>query len=100
MDVVGDDERQTQVSRNRLEPDVDDLLLVDALVLHLEEEVAGTENVAIGRSRVQGLLLLFGANPCRDLSFETAAQSDKASRMLREQVLVDSRLVVEALRVA
>ena len=47
MDIVGGDERQAQVFRDRLESGVDDELLVDTLVLHLEEEIARTENVAI-----------------------------------------------------
>ena len=47
VDVVGDDQIQVEVLRDRLQPDVDDLLLLDALVLHLEEEVLGAEDVAV-----------------------------------------------------
>ena len=46
--VVGADQRQAEIARERRQARVDDPLLVDALVLHLEEEVAGPEDVAIG----------------------------------------------------
>ena len=55
MDVVGGDELQVQVLRDRLQTDVDDLLLLDPLVLHLEEEVVGAEDVAIGGRRFDRL---------------------------------------------
>ena len=35
MHVVGADERQVEIARERQQPLVDDLLLLDALVLHL-----------------------------------------------------------------
>ena len=38
--------------------------------------------------------------PFGDLALQAAAQADEALRVLREQLLVDARLVVEALRVA
>ena len=91
---------QVQVLRDRLQPDVDDLLLVDALVLHLEEEVVRAEDVAIRGRRVERLPLLLGADAGRDLTLEAAAQPDQALRVLRQQLLVDARLVVEALGVA
>ena len=44
--VVGGDERQVELARERQDAAVDDLLLLDALVLHLEEEVVLAEDVA------------------------------------------------------
>ena len=98
VDVVGADERQVEVARDRRQPDVHDALVVDALVLHLEEEVAGAEDVAVGRRRVQRLRLLLGADARRDFALEAAAEADEARRVRRQQFLVDARLVVEALR--
>ena len=100
VDVVGDDQIQIEVLRDRLQPDVDDPLIVDALILHLEEEVVRPEDVAIGGRRVQRLLLLLGTNAGGHLPFQAAAQADQPRRMLREQLLVDPRLVVEPLGVA
>ena len=51
MHVVGDDERHVQIAGDRQQAVVDDALLVDALELHLEEEVALAENVAIAAPR-------------------------------------------------
>ena len=60
----------------------------------------GAEDVAVGRRGGDRLLLLLGADAGRDFALEAAAQADQPLRMLREQVLVDARLVVEALGVA
>ena len=100
VDVVGDDELEPEVLRDRLQPDVDDPLIVDALILHLEEEVLAPEDVAVGRGRGDGLLLLLGADAGGHLPLEAAAQADQPLGVLREQLLVDARLVVEPLGVA
>ncbi len=97
--VVGGDERHVQVARDRREPFVDDQLLLDALILHLEEEVAGAENVAKLGGRLECLPLATGPDFGRDLSFQAAAEADQPLRVLREQVFVDPRLVVEPFRV-
>ena len=99
VDVVGHDERQAEILRDRLKADVDDPLIVDALVLHLQKEVVGAEDVPIRRRRIDRPLLLLRADPGGDLTLEAAAQANEAGRMLREQLLVDARLVVEAFRV-
>ena len=88
-----------EIPRDRNQAVVDDALLVDALVLHLEEEISGAEDVAIGRGRGDGLLRLFGSDLGRDLALQAAAEADQAFRMLCQQLLVDARLVVEALGV-
>ena len=75
-------------------------LLVDALVLHLEEEVARAEDVAIGRRRLERLARLIGPKPGRHLALQAAAQADQPLRVRGEQLLVDARLVVEPVRVA
>ena len=46
------------------------------------------------------LPLLLVRQPFGDLAFQAAAQADQALRVLREQLLVDARLVVEAFGVA
>ncbi len=94
--VVGDDERHAQIFRDREQSVVDDALLVDALILHFEKEVAGAEDVAIRCRRGNGLLRLFRSNLAGDLALEAAAEADQAFGVLREQLLVDARLVIEA----
>ena len=99
VDVVGAHEGQIEVAGHRQEAGVHDPLIVDALVLHLEEEVAGTEDVPIGRGRFAGALRLLGAEPRRHLTLQAGAQADEPLRVPGQQVLVDPRLVVEPLRV-
>jgi hypothetical protein len=99
MDVVGAHQLQAEIAGNRLKARVDDFLFLDSLELHLEEEIPGAEDVAVLRRRVQRLVLLFGADAAGDLTLEAAAQPDQSRGVLREEGLVDPRLVVEALRV-
>ena len=75
-------------------------LFLDALVLHLEEEVPGPRMSRYAAAACDRLLLLFGADAGRDFPLQAAAEADQSVRVLREQVLVDARLVVEALGVA
>ncbi len=98
--VVRAHERQIELLGQRHETGVHDPLLVDALVLHLEEEVPRPEDVAIARRRLERLARLVGANPRRHLAFQAAAEADEPARVRREQLFVDARLVVEPVRVA
>ena len=94
--VVSAHERHVQLARDRHEPLVHDELLVDALILHLEKKIAGAENVAERRGRLERLALVARANLGRDLPFQAAAQPNQPLGVLGEQLLVDARLVVEA----
>ena len=99
VDVVGRDERQPEVAGERDDAAIDDFLFLDALVLHLEEEVVLAQDVAQparGFERRPRLLDLEGA---RHLAFQAAAEPDQACRMPCQQVLVDARAVVEPFRV-
>src|SRR6185436_7057886 len=58
------------------------------------------EDVAVGGRRLHRPVLLLAADAGRDLALEAAAETDQPFRVLREQLLVDARLVVEALGVA
>ena len=98
--VVRADERQAEVLRDRHQPAVHDLLILDAVPLHLEEEVVRSEDVAEGGRRGARTGSLRAAQLRRDLTFEAAAQADQPLRVSGEQFLVDARLAVEALRVA
>ena len=98
--VVGADERQAKIAGNRRQPRVHNALILDPVPLQFEEEVLPSQDVAIGGRGLDRLTLVAARQALRHLSFETAAQSDETLRMLREEVLVESRLVVEALGVA
>ena len=100
VDVVRADERQAEVARDRQQPRIHDPLFLDALILHLEEEIAGAEDVAVGRGGVEGLACLIGSDAGGDLALQTTAEADQALGVLCQQRLVDARLVVEAFGVA
>ena len=100
VDVVGAHEGQTEVPGDRLQPDVDGSLFLDALILHLEKEVARPENVPERGRRLARLAGLFDAQAGGDLTLQTAAQTDQSRRMLGQQLFVDTWLVVEPFRVA
>ena len=100
MHVVGRDERHVQLARDRRQPFVDDQLLVDALILHLEEKVARPENVAKLRGGLERLPLAPRTDFARHFALEAAAEPNQSLRVLREQVFVDARLVIEPLGVA
>ena len=100
VDVVGGDQRQAQVAGDRRQAAVDDFLVVDAVPLHLEEEVVATEDVAEpagGRQRPGGLVR---SERRSNLALQTAAQPDDALAVPCQQVLVDARLPVEPFGVA
>ena len=46
VDVVGGDQAQPQLTRDRRQPAVDDLLVLNAVPLQLEEKIVLPENVA------------------------------------------------------
>ena len=100
VDVVRGDQRHVQLARDRREPLVDDQLLLDALILHLEEEVAVPQDVAELRGRFERLPLAPCSDFSRDLTFQAAAQPDQPLRVLSEEILVDSGLVIEPLGIA
>ena len=97
--VVGRHQREIQLPGQRQDALVDDLLILDPLVLHLEEEVAGPEDIAQaggGLERGPGLLDLECAG---HFALEAAAQADEPLGVLGQQVLVDARAIVEPFRV-
>ena len=98
--VVRRNQRQLEIARERDDAAIDDLLLLDALVLHLEEEVVLAEDVAESRRRLERGTRLLHLERARDLALETAAQADEAGRMLGQQFLVDAGPVVEPFGVA
>src|SRR2546422_2736933 len=95
VDVVGADEAQAEILRNRRDAAVDDALLLDAVPLHLEKKVLGAEDVLVRGRRVARFPLLLMREALGDLAFQAAAETDETLGMLREQLLVDARLVVE-----
>ena len=100
VDVVGGHERQVQLAGQGQDALVDDLLLLDTLVLHLQEEVARAQDVAQPRRRFQRRPRLFDLERARHLPLQAAAEADEPLGVLGQQILVDSRPVVEPFGIA
>ena len=98
--IVGADEGEAEVLRNRLQATIDDLLLGDALKLHLEEEVVGSEDVTELGGGGERLRIAVRPQRCRDFTFQAAAEADQPCRVLGQQLLVNPWTIVEPLHVA
>ena len=70
MHVVGADERQVQVPRNRRQAAVDQPLLLDAVPLHLEKEVVRSEDVPVGAGGFDRLLFLLARQAFGHFAFQ------------------------------
>ena len=79
-----------------------DLLLVgDAVVLDLEEEVVRAEDVfVLQRGVFAPCVRLPPARLCETSPFQARREDDQPFAMLAQQLLVDARLVIEALGVS
>ena len=99
MHVVGGHERKIQFARQRQDAPVDDPLLVDPLVLHLQKKVGGAENVAQTRGRLERGTRLLHLQCAGHFALQTATEADQPLGVLREQVLVNPRPVVEPFRI-
>ena len=98
VQVVGGHQRQAGLRRQAQQLLVEAALLRQAVVLELQEEVAGAEDVAVAAgdgARVPVLRL----QRARDLAVEARGQADQALGVLRQVVAVDARLVVVAVQV-
>ena len=98
--VVRADQRQPEVGGDRRQAAVDHQLVVDALVLHLQEESVRAQDVPKRRRGLAGLPRPVATEVGGHLSLEATAEPDDAVGMGGQQLLVDTRLVVEALGVA
>jgi len=99
VDVVGGQQRQPEAARDPGEFAINPRLLLDAVVVDLEVEVPGGEDVAElpgGALRPGGVA---PEDPGGDLPLQAGARPDQAAAHRGEQLLVDARLVVEPLEV-
>jgi hypothetical protein len=97
MHVVGRHHREIELLRPRDQRAVDRALLLDPVVLQFHVEIAGFKDMAILVQRGLGLVDLAFLDLVRDLALEARGEADETFRVLREDFLVDARLVVEAI---
>ena len=99
VEVVGGDERQADLRREAQQLLVEAVLVRDAVVLELEEEVARAEDVAVAARHPAREIPILRLERARDLPVEAGRQADQALAVLRQVVAVDARLVVVAVEV-
>ena len=99
MDVVGRDERQPQLRGELEHAGVDGRLLGDAVVLELEEEAALAEQSRHPRRALAGGIVVLAVQERRDLALEARGERDQPLGVRGQRLVVDARLVVEALEV-
>ena len=99
VDVVRCDRLEPELLGPRNQRAVELGLLRDAVVLQLEVVVLRTERLLEPIDGVAGLLLVALEDMLGKLAGEAAGERDEAAGMFREQLFVDSRLVIETLEV-
>ena len=97
--VGGGDERDALALGELGEPRVHLHLLGHAVRLHLEEEAARLEDVAVLAGRGAGAVHVALVGEARDLAAQAGGEPDEPLRVLAQQPLVDAGVVVEALGV-
>jgi hypothetical protein len=95
--VAGGDEAEPGLARHLLPRVVDLLLLVEAVGLHLEEERVVLEQRLVLERLVLGVLVALAHQRLRHLAAQARRQADEPLGVILEQLLVDARVVVEAL---
>src|SRR5215472_5027396 len=96
MDVVRRDETEAEIFCDLWQDPVALSLHLDPMIMHLDEEILGAENVAIFRRRLLRLLDIVCLNRGVYFTGQTTTEPNQSRRMLREQILVDPRSVMKS----
>jgi hypothetical protein len=75
---------------------VETLVLFKPVVLDFEEEVFLAEDVSIGVCEAAGVVVFFGEDGFVEVAAQAGGEADEALRVGGEQILINTRLVVEA----
>src|SRR5207247_5193484 len=100
MGVVGGHHADAQLLAQAQHPLLDDPLVGDAVLLHLQPEAIPTEHAREPLGAAPGLLVLPLAEMQRDLAREAGGETDDPLAVLLQAFLVDARAPVESLDVA
>ena len=100
MHIVGRHQRQTGALGHFDNMLISRSLLGNAVILNFEEKIARPEDFGIFlRQRHRFINRSLGAG-FRDLAFQTGRQTDQPLAVLPENLLIDARLIMEALQMA
>ena len=98
MRVVGGDERNASFYGKTIDLGREALVLFQAVVLNLEEEILLAEDVAISVRQAAGVFVFIVEDGFVKIAAQACREADQAFRMGGEQVLIDARLVVKAIK--
>ena len=96
VEVVGHDQGQARLGRQAEQLLIEPALLGDPVVLELKEEAVLAEDVAVLAGELAGELPVVCLQGLGDLATEAGAEADQSLAMAGEVLVVDPRLVVEA----
>ena len=96
--VVGGDRRDAGLFGKPHEIGNQRKLFAQAVVLHFQIEIAFAEEVAVPQGGLFGAVVIAGEQRARDLARQARRQRDQPLVVFRQQLFVDPRLGIEALR--
>jgi hypothetical protein len=96
MHVIGSNHADTQFLGHLGQKLVATDLLLDAVIVQFHEEVFLPEDIPVGGGEFPGTGFVVRKNGLIDLPLEAPAKPDNPLPVLREQLLVDPRLVVHS----
>ena len=100
MRVVGGHQGDSGFAGEAQQAVIDLLIHFQALILHLQEEVPFSENVAQAVSGVARVGFAVFHHRFGDFAAQAGGESDQSAGMLGEQLEIDARLVVKAIQEA
>src|SRR5258708_35987041 len=92
VNVISRDERKAQLFRQDVEPRVDQLLRLDAVIWQFKKEMIVPKNIGKFCSGSFSFLEAAALNRDVTVSFQTCAHPNQPSAMLGQTFIVDSRL--------
>ncbi len=100
MRVVGSHQRNAGFLRQPVHLRGDQLVLIQAMILNFQKEIALAENILIRVRQAAGFVVAIGHQRFVDVAAQAGRERDDPSGMLRQQIFIDARLVIEALQKA
>ncbi len=98
--IVGGDQRDAGVGRQAMHQRHDFGVGLQAVILQFEEEILGAEQVCVFVGDAARVFVAVLQESFVDVAAQACRERDQALGVAREQVLIDARLVVEAVEVA
>src|SRR5260370_38042150 len=95
MDVIGCHQREIQLRGDLLELAIDQVLLLQPMVLHFEKEISWPENVPENAGGFFSFLKITVLDRDIDFAFETGTETNQPNAMFGQQLLINSRLLME-----